>query len=392
MSQIAEIIKYEGDNSTFIWKHPCEDFNSLTQLIVHESQEAIFFMNGQALDLFGAGRYTLETQNIPLIGKALNRTTGDKTPFHCEVYFINKTEQMSIKWGTDSKVQYIEPTYGFPISIGASGEMSLRADNSRRLLLKLVGTENHLGQQKLVGFFRSFLMTRIKTYMAQYMKSNAVNIFEIDENLTVFSDAIKNLLIPDFAEYGVSLEHFFVTNVVKPDGDRQYEKFKELHFRQYADIAEAKLRQQVSVIDAQTEAQKVVIDSQAQATKRTQEGYTYAQERGFDVAEKVAQNEAVGQFTNMGVGLGTMAGVGGAVGSVVGGLMTDAVGSAMNPTAQSTVNPDGYCDNCGARLVPGSAFCDECGTPVAKLEDICKNCGYKFERPGKFCPKCGTKR
>lgn len=392
MSQIADVIKYEGDNSTFIWKHPCEDFNSLTQLIVHESQEAIFFMNGQALDLFGAGRYTLETQNIPLIGKALNRTTGDKTPFHCEVYFINKTEQMSIKWGTDSKVQYIEPTYGFPISIGASGEMSLRADNSRRLLLKLVGTENHLGQQKLVGFFRSFLMTRIKTYMAQYMKSNAVNIFEIDENLTVFSEAIKNLLIPDFAEYGVSLEHFFVTNVVKPDGDRQYEKFKELHFRQYADIAEAKLRQQVSVIDAQTEAQKVVIDSQAQATKRTQEGYTYAQERGFDVAEKVAQNEAVGQFTNMGVGLGTMAGVGGAVGSVVGGLMTDAVGSAMNPATQSTVNPDVYCDNCGAKLVLGSAFCDECGTPVAKLEDICKNCGYKFERPGKFCPKCGTKR
>ena len=64
MGQIAEIIKYEGDNSTFIWKHPCEDFNSLTQLIVHESQEAIFFMNGQALDLFGAGRHTLETQNI----------------------------------------------------------------------------------------------------------------------------------------------------------------------------------------------------------------------------------------------------------------------------------------------------------------------------------------
>ena len=64
---IAQIIKYEGDNSTFIWKHPCEDFNALTQLIVHESQEAIFFMNGQALDLFGPGRYTLETQNIPIL-------------------------------------------------------------------------------------------------------------------------------------------------------------------------------------------------------------------------------------------------------------------------------------------------------------------------------------
>ena len=390
MAQIADIIKYEGDNSTFIWKHPCEDFNALTQLIVHESQEAIFFMNGQALDLFGAGRYTIETQNIPMIGKVLNRATGDKSPFHCEVYFINKTEQMSIKWGTDSKVQYVEPTYGFPISIGASGEMSLRADNARKLLLKLVGTENFLGQQKLVSFFRAFLMTRVKTYIAQVMKSNAINIFEIDENLTVFSESIKKLLVNDFAEYGVALEQFFVTTIVKPDGDRQYEKFKELHFRQYADIAEAKLRQQVSVIDAQTEAQKVVIDSQAQATKRAQEGYTYAQERGFDVAEKVASNEAVGQMTNLGVGLGTMAGVGGVVGGVVG----TAVGDALNNTAPVAPKAaeGGFCDNCGAKLVPDAAFCDECGTAVAKSNDTCANCGYKFERSGKFCPKCGTKR
>ena len=331
MAKIADIIKYEGDNSTFIWKHPCEDFNYLTQLIVHESQEAIFFMNGQALDMFGAGRYTLETQNIPLIGKALNKAINDKTPFHCEVYFINKTEQMNIKWGTDSRVQYIEPTYGFPLSIGASGEMSLRAEDSRKLLLKLVGTESYLGQQQLAGYFRSFLMTRVKTYIAQVMKTNSINIFEIDENLTMFSNAIKNLLIGDFAEYGVALEQFFVTTVSKPDGDRQYEKFKELHFRQYADIAEAKLKQQTDLIYAETEAQKVVIDSKAQATKRAQEGYTYQQERGFDVAEKVAQNEAVGEFTNMGVGFGTMAGVGGAVGGMVGGMMNDAMNSATTP-------------------------------------------------------------
>lgn len=340
MGRIAEIIKYEGDNGTFIWKHPCEDFNSLTQLIVHESQEAIFFMNGQALDLFGPGRYTLETQNIPKIGKILNRAAGDQTPFHCEVYFINKTEQMSIKWGTDSKVQYIDPQYGFPLAIGASGEMSLRAEDSRKLLVKLVGTENYLGQQKLVSFFRAFLMMRVKTYIAQVIKANAVNIFEIDENLTVFSENIHKLLIPDFAEYGVSLERFFVTTIVKPDGDRQYEKFKELHFRQYADIAEAKLRQQTDIIYAQTEAQKVVIDSQAQATKRAQEGYTYAQERGFDVAEKVAQNEAVGQFTNMGVGLGTMAGVGGAVGGVVGGAVNNAMNVATQPAQPAQTTDD----------------------------------------------------
>lgn len=387
MAQIAEIIKYEGDNSTFVWKHPSEDFNSLTQLIVHENQEAIFFMNGQALDLFGPGRYTLETQNIPKIGKLLHRATGGETPFHCEVYFINKTEQMAIKWGTDSKVQYMEPTYGFPISIGACGEMSLRAEDSRKLLVKLVGTENFLGQQKLMGYFRGVLMTRVKTYIAQVIREKRISIFSIDEHLAEMSDRLFQLLQPDFLDYGVALERFFVTTVLKPDGDRQYEKFKELHFRQYADIAEAKLRQQTDLIYAQTEAQKVVIDSQAQATKRAQEGYTYQQERGFDVATEVARNEAVGQFTNLGVGLGTMAGIGGIVAGTVGGAMNDALSQTPAATADT-------CAKCGAALPANAKFCLECGEKVApKLPDnmiICPECGNAVVK-GKFCPECGHK-
>ena len=138
--EITSVIKYEGDNNTFIWKHPKEDFNSMTQLIVHESQEAIFMMNGQALDTFGPGRYTLETENIPLLSRAINAITGGDKPFHCEVYFVNKTVQMAVKWGTDSKVRFIEPTMGVPLEIGASGEMNLMVADSRKLLIKLVGT------------------------------------------------------------------------------------------------------------------------------------------------------------------------------------------------------------------------------------------------------------
>lgn len=386
--EIAQIIKYEGDNSTFVWKHPSEDFNSLTQLIVHESQEAIFFMNGQALDLFGAGRYTLETQNIPMIGKLLNLVTGKYTPFHCEVYFVNKTEQMSIKWGTDSKVQYIEPTYGFPISIGASGEMSLRVDDARKLLVKLVGTEKYLGQQRMVSFFRAFLMTRVKTYIAKTMRECSINIFEIDEKLVEFSETLKKMLVDDFLDYGVVLEKFFVTNVLKPDGERQYERFKDLHFRQYADIAEAKLNQQLDVINAQTEAQKTIIASQAMATKRAQEGYTYQQERGFDVAERVAQNEAVGQFTNMGVGLGTMAGVGGAVGSIVGGAVSDAMQTATVEETDKGV----VCAKCGAPLPANAKFCLNCGEKILVVPEgnmICPVCG-KMTPTGKFCMECGS--
>lgn len=333
MFKIADVIKYEGDNSTFIWKYPKEDFNTTTQLIVHESQEAVFFMNGQALDLFGPGRYTLETQNIPLLRRIINIPTGGKTPFHCEVYFINKTQQMAIKWGTDSRVQYMEPTYHFPLQIGASGEMTLSVKDSRRLLVKLVGTESALTQSGLVAQFRSYLMSKIKPYIAATMQNAPYSIFEVDAHMNEFSSSLKQSLTFDFNEYGISLDKFFVTTIAKPEGEPAYEKFKDIHIRQYSDVAQAQLKQKIDIIEQQTEAQKMIIESQAMATKRAQEGYTYQQERGFDVAEKVADNEAIGEFTNMGVGFGTMAGVGGAVGGMVGNMMNETIG-------QSNISPN----------------------------------------------------
>lgn len=361
--KIVDIIKYEGDNSTFVWKHPCEDFNTSSQLIVHESQEALFYMNGQALDLFGPGKHTLETGNIPLLRRYINIPTGGQSQFHCEVYFINKTEQMAIRWGTDSKVQYIDPKYNFSLAIGANGEMTLAVEDSRNLLINLVGTEAILDRQHLVTYFRGFLMTRIKTYLAQAMRNDAISIFEIDERLEEFSKGIHEKLKPDFAEYGIDLRKFLVTGIVKPDGSEQYEKFKELHFRQCADIAEAKLKQQVGIIEQQTEAQKMVIHSQALATKRQQEGYTYQQERGFDVAEFAAQNEGVGQFTNMGIGLATMSGISNSVGGVIGTAINGAVEGINSQSSTSSVVPiKCFCDNCGAELEAGTLFCDKCGT------------------------------
>lgn len=387
MAKIADVIKYEGDNSTFVWKHPCENFNSATQLIVHETQEAVLFLNGQALDSFGPGRHTLETQNTPLLNGLINRTTGGDTPFHCEVYFINKTEQMAIRWGTDSQVQFLEPTYHFPLSLGASGEMSLRVQDARRLLIRLVGTEPALDRQALTSCFRAFLIARVKTYIAQFMQSNTVSIFELDAHMLEFSKALQQQLTPDFAEYGVSLAQFMVTNLARPDGEAQYEKFKELHFRKYADIAEAQLRQQTDLIQAQTEAQKTLIASQAIAQKRAQEGYTYQQERSFDVAQDAAKNEGAGGLTGLGIGFGAMAGVGGSVGGLVGSTVTDALRGFVQPPAA-----EAFCENCGAKLPQGAAFCDNCGQTVPRDKNTCAKCGYRFTRDGKFCPKCGAER
>lgn len=421
MENLIQVIKYEGDNQTFVWKHPTEDFNSGTQLVVHESQEAVFFMNGQALDSFPPGRHTLTTQNLPLVSRFFNRPTGDVTPFHCEVYFLNKVEQMAIKWGTDSKVEYVEPTYQFPVKLGASGEMNLRLEEGRKLLIKVIGTERGLTQPILVAKFRAFLMTRLKTYLATLIREKGINIFQIDEKLTEMSDALLAALRPDFADYGISLERFFVTTIVKPEEDTNYRRFRDLHFRQYADVAEAKLRQQVGVINQQTQAQKMVIEAQGMAEKRKVEGYTYQDERGFDVAERLAGNEATGQFANLGIGLGLIGGVGDTVGRTVQGAIGNALPANMGgakppgdspsgpaagasasasppspPAASTSPSPGAVpvaektCGQCGVALPDAAKFCMECGTAVPVLPQTvrCAQCGSETPK-AKFCLHCG---
>ena len=335
---LLQVIKYEGDNSVFVWKHPKTDFNTHSQLVVHENQEALFYKDGQALDLFPSGRYTLSTDNIPILRTLINLPTGGRSPFHCEVYFINKTSHMAIKWGTDSQVQYMDPKYNFPLQIGLSGEMILAVCDSRKLLVKVVGTEKELTVDTLNKRFRAILMSKIKPYIGSTMQSATYSIFEVDSHMDEFSADLAQKLEPDFEEYGLSLQRFMVTNIAKPDGEAAYEKFKEIHIRQYSDIAEAHLKQQTEIINAETEAKKTVIESQAMATKRTQEGYTYQQERGFDVAEGFAKNEASGEIANMGIGLGMMSGVGGPVGGMVGGVMSDTLGSINNTNQKNSNN------------------------------------------------------
>lgn len=351
MAQIADVIKYEGDNSTFVWKHPCEDFNTSTQLIVHESQEAIFFMNGQALDLFGPGRYTLESQNVPLMNNLQLIPTDGISPFHCEVYFVNKTEQMAIRWGTDSKFQIMEPLNNFPISIGARGEMSLRAEDSRRLLVKLVGTENGLGREQLTSYFKGILVEHVKAHFAQIMSEQKISIFDVDSKLDLFSRSLKELIAPDLAEYGLVLEKFVVTAVLKPDGDENYERFKQIFFEESIGIREARLQQQKEIIGQETASQKIKMEAEAIAKKRQLEGYTYQQEQGFGVAKELAGNEGVGNFTNAGIGLGMMAGVGGGMGAAVANLATQAMAPVNMGMPQANNSSNTTADNAMPEMI-----------------------------------------
>ena len=439
MAQIAEIIKYEGDNSTFIWKHPCEDFNSLTQLIVHESQEAVFFMNGQALDLFGPGRHTLETQNIPQIGKFLNRTTGGETPFHCEVYFINKTVQMAVKWGTDSKVHFLDPEYGVPLEIGASGEMNLMVSDARKLLVKLVGTMNGIAwddrggnfTKSLSASFRPLISTAVKTNLSNCIKAQNINILEVDESLGLLSDVLKGSITPGFEEYGLAIPEFYVTTVVLPENNPNFKRIRELHtislqkkmveaetavktaMAESAAAVTAAQRQAVleqettatevarreaerQLIQAQTEAQAAKMSGFAEAEIMRAKGYTEKDVLQAEVQKAYA--EGIGNMTITGGGgsvAGDMIGLGvgmAAAGAVAPQMSEMFKGFGSTPFGGAQLAGKITCPNCHNEVPENSKFCLECGAKIELLNEnevICPACNKKTGK-GKFCMECGA--
>ena len=382
----GKVFSYEGDNNVFVWKHPTEDFNTGCQLIVHESQEAVFLSDGKVMDTFGPGRYTLETANLPIITNVMKLATGGRSAFHCELYFVNKTEQMGIPWGTDSKIQYLDPVYQFPVELGACGEMSLTAVNSAKLLVKIVGTENRLDQEKMTEYLRPFVMKYMKSALPKRIIAERINVFELDMHLPEFSEEVKDLLEDEFMDYGLKLSKFTIMTIMKPDEDPNYIRFKQLHYRRVNDVTEAQIRQQVGLINEQTKAQQTIIQAQSLAQKRQLEGYTYQEEKQFEIAKEIAGNEAIGQMNNIGVGLGMMAGIGGTIGGKVGTMASAALQDIPASPAPSGAK---FCPNCGTPYQPGAQFCENCGTRLAKK--TCPTCGNELSATAKFCPNCGTK-
>lgn len=431
---LASIIKYEGDNETLVWKHPIEDFNFGSQLIVHESQEAIFFRDGQALDLFGAGRYTLQTQQLPLLEKIYKLPTDTEGTFHSEVYFVNLATQMGVKWGTDSKVRLFDPASGLHIEIGASGEFNIRVTDSRKLLLKVVGTTGGLGQEQLLGigngkgFFRSMVMTQVKSYLAQTIKENAINILEIDEHLMALSGALRERINAALDEYGLTMPEFYVSRIVTPDDDPNFRRMKEQYAEQYllvrqegirkaeAEAAadrkavEAQTAARMKIIGAQGEAEALKIQKQAEAeayrmqaeaeaAEMRMKGYTYQQETSRQVGLEAMKN-GLGGGANAAGALGDLAGLGvslGAMGSVI-GMTKDALSPMTQDAAQmgaavgAAVAGGWDCPACGHKNITTN-FCPDCGgkKPEAKTGWDCAQCGTKNIQ-SKFCPNCGAKK
>ncbi|RKN84599.1 SPFH domain-containing protein [Paenibacillus ginsengarvi] len=351
---IIDVLRFDGPSDVLVWKHPNQQLGTWTQLIVNESQEALFYKGGQALDLFGPGTHTLSTQNIPILSTLVNLPFGGKSPFAAEVVFVSKTTRMDAKWGTQTPIQLQEPKYQMFVSVRAFGQMAVQVEDTRRFVSKLVGTLSQFDQASLVQYFRGILMMNIKELISSYLILKKISILDIHAYLTDISQGIYDRVAASFAEYGLRLVHFNIDSINMPENDPSISRLKEAL------------------------AKKAEMDIL---------GYSYGQERTFNAIEQAAKSEGI-PSAYAGAGLGFE--LGKAFGSAAG----QTIPRVMPYT--ETVSDSRTCPQCSAPNGPGAKFCGKCGSELAQAQPVppntvpCNECGHLLPEGSKFCANCGN--
>lgn len=377
-------------NDIIVWKSDISDFETGSVLTVGESQEALFYLNGECVGVLTAGRHILETDNVPFLRRLINWVTGNKNIFHAEIYYVNKVET-PIKWGTGGLV-YHDPA-GPVFKLGAYGEVNLKVVNSRMLVEKLSGVEKILTKETLVERFRGIISSEVMDNLLHKISEEAVSVIDLSLHLKALSGTLQNTVSEIFEKYGFSAAQFRIVGIKLPEEDEEYIRLKKIRADQKLKITEAELEQQEELIRQRTESMKIEMEAQAMARKRALEGYTYQQEKQFDILKNAVINggsetgSMAGDMMGIGIGLGTIGNVAQIVQSQMGGAM-----SGFMPSTQTQApEPQRKCKKCGAVLDETANFCPGCGEKVMEpSKKVCPQCGYEAENCN-FCPKCGMK-
>ena len=368
--QIVEWDRRLDAGEIFAWRYvdpknpeKSDALGNWTQLVVGEAQEAILFRDGQALDLFGPGRYTLSTDNIPLLRRVMNIPTGGESPFKANVWFVNKSSVLDVKWGTQTPILLRDPEYKIALPVRAYGQFGLQIEDSRKFVLKLGVNRERLTREDLTNSFRGLILSRMGDMIATYIAHKKITIFEISAYLRDMSDEAMDEIRPVMEDYGIEPLNFFFGSVNVPDDDESVRDLKR---------------------------------AMSERARMDLKGYTYQQERSFDVMEKAAGNEGgAGSMMGAGMGLGTGMGMGSAMGQ-----MAAQMGQYLNPNGQNAANaPVQPFQPAAPKTTPPASDAAlghpwpsqpaPVSEPQAQGPKFCSNCGNRLAPGMKFCPGCG---
>lgn len=233
---IIDRIKYDGNPSGeqwLIYKYPSEEFVLGSQLIVNQGQEALFFKGGKTLDLFEGGTHTLTVGNLPILKKWVDFAFGGKTPFTSEIYYINKTANLDLKWGTSTPIPLEDPKYGLILHIGARGQFGVSIKDSRLFVSRLIGAIPNgttISHRLILRYFNGVINSKIKSVTSEYMIMKQISFLEISLYLSELSYVFKENLDKEFNRFGIELTNFYCISIAPPpDEYNKLQTKKEEH-------------------------------------------------------------------------------------------------------------------------------------------------------------------
>lgn len=369
MNQFIEVIEWLDDSKdTLVYRFPVmgQEIKNGAQLIVRESQAAVFVFEGQVADVFTPGRYTIDGGNTPILSKLGAWKHGFNSPMKSEVYFVNTKQFTDMKWGTSNPIMLRDSDFGI-VRLRAFGAYSLRVADPGEFIKEIAGTNAHFQTEDIDGQLKRAIVTEFSDALGELK----IPALDLAAQYKEVGESIRAKINEDFTSYGLEVTKFYVENISLPP-----------------EVEEAMDKR--ASMGALGDAQR------------------YAQFQAADAMRDAAQNEGGG--AGLGAGLGA--------GFAVGGQMANAFGQQSGTAggggqAAATVgcpacgkqNAAGAkfcsdcggkmeiakvpCVKCGANLREGAKFCSECGTSQEKAK--CTNCQAELNAGAKFCPECGTK-
>lgn len=341
MSVMLEILEWvDPTGNEMIYRLPQEgsaDFKLGAQLIVRDSQLAVFFKDGHAADSFTTGRHTLSTLNIPILTRLLSLPWGFTSPFRAEVYFINTKNFINLKWGTRTPVTFKDSKLGF-VRLRGNGVYSMRIAEPMLFLNSVVGRQAIYTTGDIQEYLREVVIARLNDLLGEKLDS----ILDLPKEYTELAAELSAIVRAEFQKYGLELLEFYISSITPPEEVGQ-------------------MIDQRSGIEAIGDLDKFL---------------------KFGMAKGMSGSSGAGS-------VGTMMGVAGGVGLMMPGMLSKVFSPDQTDLRRESVSTI-TCPKCHTDTPEQSRYCCRCGNAMV-TQNQCPSCQKDLPTEAAFCLHCGVK-
>ncbi len=342
MSILLEVIEWpDTQPNEMISRYPAQgsaDIKLGAQLIVRESQSAVFYRDGKACDSFGPGRHTLTTFNLPIITKLFSAPWAFESIFKAEVYFINHKSFVNLKWGTREPVAFRDKELGL-IRLRAFGAYSCKINEPILFINQLVGREAKYTTPQIEDYLREIIVSRVNDILGESIDS----FLDLPSKYEAFGSRLSSRLQSEFGKFGIELNGFYINSITPPD-----------------------------------DVQKMIDERGGMAAVKDMDQFLK-----FQLAKTLETGGAVKD----GAGVGAAIGVGMGVGMLMPGFMSKAFMPDQQDLKTAGVKTV-QCPECLSYTPENSRFCYKCGHQMNPMNS-CPRCGKVIPVHAKFCMECG---